>query len=190
VTDYARAHVDALRAALSYLDARLERIERWGSTLGAVLAGGGRLLAAGNGGSAALAEHLTSELLGRYRDERRPLSAIALTADTPACTAIANDYGYETVFDRQVRAHGRRGDVLMLFTTSGRSPNLQTAADAGRACGLAVWGVTGPRPNPLERRCDDVLGVETCATATIQEVHQVVVHLLCAAVDRAIGTES
>jgi D-sedoheptulose 7-phosphate isomerase len=152
-----------------------------------VLQGGGRLLAVGNGGSAAQAQHLTSELVGRYRDDRPPFAAIALHAETSALTALLNDYPPAEVFARQVRAHGRPGDVLVALSTSGRSPNVLAAVDAARDGGLTTWGLTGRPLNPLLERVDDAVAVDTPYTATVQEVHQVVVHLLCAAVDVAAG---
>jgi phosphoheptose isomerase len=182
-----RAHLAALAGPLAELEADLERIDAWGRSLARVLLGGGRLLAAGNGGSAAQAQHLTGELVGRYLDERPPFSALALHAESSAMTAIANDYGSEEVFARQVRAHGRPGDVLVALSTSGTSANVVAAADAGRAGGLTVWALTGPAPNALADRADDAVCVDAPATATIQEVHQVVIHLLCAAVDREVG---
>ena len=148
-----RRHLGGLRATLDGLAGESGRIERWGVDLATRLSRGSRLLAAGNGGSAAEAQHLTAELVGRYRGEREPLSAIALHADTSAITALGNDYGYEEVFARQVRAHGRPGDVLMLLSTSGRSPNLVAAAEAaGRSLGLTVWALTGPGSEPARRR--------------------------------------
>jgi D-sedoheptulose 7-phosphate isomerase len=182
-----RAHVAALVDALAALDADMERIGAWGEQLAGVLGAGGRLLAAGNGGSAAQAQHLTSELVGRYRDERTPFSAISLHAEGSSVTALANDYGYAEVYARQVRAHGRPGDVLIALSTSGRSPNAVAAVAAARQTGLTAWALTGPAPNPLATRADDALCVAATATATVQEVHQVVVHLLCAAVDVAVG---
>jgi D-sedoheptulose 7-phosphate isomerase len=182
-----RAHVAALVDALAALDADMERIGAWGEHLAGVLGAGGRLLAAGNGGSAAQAQHLTSELVGRYRDERTPFSAISLHAEGSSVTALANDYGYAEVYARQVRAHGRPGDVLIALSTSGRSPNAVAAVAAARQTGLTAWALTGPGPNPLATRADDALCVAATATATVQEVHQVVVHLLCAAVDVAVG---
>ena len=110
---------------------------------------GQRLLAAGNGGSAAEAQHLTAELVGRFDGERVPFSAISLHAETSAVTAIANDYGFEELFARQVRAHGRSGDVLMLLSTSGKSPNLLRAAEAAARLNITTWALTGPAPNPL-----------------------------------------
>jgi D-sedoheptulose 7-phosphate isomerase len=182
-----RRHLEALWAPLRHLEDELDRIERWGAHLAAVLSGGGRLLGAGNGGSAAQVQHLTSELVGRYRDERRPFSALALHAETSSLTAIGNDYGPDALFARQVVAHGRPGDVLVLLSTSGRSGNVLAAAEAGAEAGLAVWALTGPAPNPLAVQADDALTVDSPWTATVQEVHQVVIHLLCAAVDVSVG---
>lgn len=182
-----RAHLAALARPLAALEADLDRIEAWGTHLAEVLSGGGRLLAVGNGGSAAHAQHLTSELVGRYGDERRPFSAIGLHTDSSSVTAIANDYGVEAVFARQVRAHGRAGDVLVALSTSGRSPNVLAAVDAAHECGVTAWALTGRAPNDLASRCDDAVVVDAPYTATVQEVHQVVVHLLCASVDVAVG---
>lgn len=182
-----RAHLAALTGALVALEDEVARIDGWGRALARVLAGGGRLLAVGNGGSAAQAQHLTGELVGRYADERAPFSALALHAESSSLTAIANDYGLEEAFARQVRAHGRPGDVFLALSTSGRSPNVLAAAEAAAEGGLAVWALTGRAPNPLADEADDAVCVEADATATVQEVHQVVVHLLCAAVDREVA---
>jgi D-sedoheptulose 7-phosphate isomerase len=151
-----------------------------------VLTGGGRLLVAGNGGSAAQAQHLTAELVGRYRDERVPLSAIALHAETSSLTAIANDYGYDAAFARQVSAHGRRGDVLLGLSTSGHSSNVVAAIETAREVGMTSWVLTGRAPNRMAEAADEAVCVEAETTATVQEVHQVVVHLLCTAVDAAV----
>lgn len=185
-----RAHLAALRRPLDDLEHDLARIEAWGEHLAGVLTGGGRLLAVGNGGSAAQAQHLTSELVGRYRDEREPFSALALHAETSAVTAIVNDYAPEELFARQVRAHGRPGDVLVALSTSGRSPNVLAAVDAARARGMVTWALTGRPRNPLLELADDAVAVDARYTATVQEVHQVVVHLLCAAVDVAVGVSA
>src|SRR5690606_25620855 len=114
----------------------------WGHKLAAVLTGGGRLLACGNGGSAAEAQHLTAELVGRYRADRAPYAAIPLHGDTSTITAIGNDFGPEEVFARQVHAHGRPGDVLICLSTSGTSRNVLAAAAAGRDRGLTTWALT------------------------------------------------
>jgi D-sedoheptulose 7-phosphate isomerase len=182
-----RDHLDALAAALPGLYADSARLERWGRLLALVLSGGGRVLVAGNGGSAAEAQHLTAELVGRYRDDRRPFSAIALCSEPSTLTAIGNDYGAGEVFARQVRAHGRPGDVLIALSTSGRSANVVAAAASAAACGLEAWALTGPAPNPLADACDDALCVEAPHTATVQEIHLVAVHLICAAFDTAIA---
>ncbi|MFI2640927.1 SIS domain-containing protein [Streptomyces sp. NPDC018610] len=179
-------HCDELLVALERFRASAHITQRWGERLAAVLGGGGRLLAAGNGGSAAQAQHLTAELVGRYREDRPPFSAIALHADTSSTTAIANDYGVDEVFARQVRAHGRDGDVLMLLSTSGASANLLSAADAGRAAGMRVWALTGAAPNPLSAGSDETLSVAGASTATVQELHLVAVHMVCAAFDAAV----
>jgi D-sedoheptulose 7-phosphate isomerase len=182
-----RRHIAELDGPLAALSADAPRIELWGRRLVAVLLGGGRLLAAGNGGSASQAAHLTSELVGRYRDDRQPFSAIALCAEASAVTAIGNDYGIEEVFARQVRGHGRPGDVLVALSTSGRSANVLAAVDTANACGMSTWALSGPPGNPLVRRCDDALCVDSPHTATIQEIHLIAIHLLCAAVDEALA---
>jgi D-sedoheptulose 7-phosphate isomerase len=181
-----REHIDALAVALGGLYAEADRLDRWGCRLAQVLGAGGRVLVVGNGGSAAEAQHLTAELVGRYRDDRAPFSALALCTDSSAVTAIGNDYGAAEIFARQVRAHGREGDILVALSTSGRSPNVLAAVDAAEAAGMTSWALTGPRGNPLAERCDDALCVGSPHTATIQEVHLVAVHLLCAAFDQAL----
>jgi D-sedoheptulose 7-phosphate isomerase len=182
-----RRHLDELTAPLAALYRDAPRLERWGRRLSEVLVAGGRLLAAGNGGSAAEAAHLTSELVGRYRDDRPPFSAIALTAEASAVSAIGNDYGIEEVFARQVRAHGRPGDVLVALSTSGRSPNVLAAVDAANDAGLTTWALTGRPGNALAERCHDALCVDSPHTATIQEIHLITIHLVCAAVDEALA---
>jgi D-sedoheptulose 7-phosphate isomerase len=179
-------HLEALNAALYPFSIQAARLVRWGTELATTLGQGGRLLAAGNGGSAAEAQHLVAELVGKLREDRRPLSAIALCAESSGVTAISNDYGFEEVFARQVRAHGRPGDVLLLLSSSGRSGNLLAAADAGRDAGMQVWGFTGPLPNPLAERCAEVLAVPASDQQVVQELQLVAVHLLCEYVDRAL----
>ncbi|MFF8640934.1 SIS domain-containing protein [Streptomyces sp. NPDC015345] len=185
--DAAHLHCRSLEHALRRLRRdSLGRITEWGVRLAAALPAGSRLLAAGNGGSAAQAQHLTAELVGRYRQERPAYSAISLHAETSSVTAIGNDYGFDHVFARQVSAHGRPGDILILLSTSGRSANLITAAVAGRQAGLRVWALTGPGPNPLGEAADERLYVDGETTATVQEAHLVAVHLLCEAFDAAL----
>jgi D-sedoheptulose 7-phosphate isomerase len=180
-------HVAASRAGLDALVAHRGLIVRWAGALHATLTMGGRLLVAGNGGSAALGEHLTAELVGRYRDERRPFSAVALTADTATLTALANDYGYEECFARQITAHARPADIVLLLTTSGRSPNLLRAAEAAHDAGARSWALTGPAPSPLAAVADEVLPVDAPSGAAVQEAQQVAVHALCALFDRCVA---
>jgi D-sedoheptulose 7-phosphate isomerase len=188
--DRLAAHLAALAAPLAALERELVRIEDWGAELARVLVGGGRLLAAGNGGSAAQAQHLTAELVGRYRDDRAPLSALALHADSSSLTAIANDFGPEEAFARQVRAHGRPRDILLALSTSGRSANVLAAVEAAQAGGLTTWALTGPDPNPLAEQADEAVCVEAPTAGTVQDVHQVVLHLLCEAVEAELGARA
>ena len=185
-----RRHLEALAGALAALEADVDRVDAWGRHLAGVLMGGGRLLAAGNGGSAAQAQHLTCELVGRYRDDRAPFSALALHAEGSGFTAISNDYGADKAFARQVQAHGRPGDVLLALSTSGRSPNVLAAVEAAGEGGMTAWALTGRHPNPLAEASHDAICVDAPATATVQEVHLVLVHLLCAAFDCEIGVSS
>ena len=188
-TSTAQAHLDQLEAALAAFRAQAPVADRLGARLAGLLSEGGRLLAAGNGGSAAQAQHLTAELVGRYREDRRPFSAICLSAETSSLTAIVNDYPARELFARQVEAHGRPGDVLVLLSTSGTSANVLEAARRGRQCGLQVWAFTGPVPNPLAAMAHEAVAVEAPFTATVQELHLAALHLLCAAVDRALGVD-
>ncbi|TFV45113.1 SIS domain-containing protein [Blastococcus sp. TF02A_35] len=184
-------HVASLTAALASLNGQLGALDRWGKLVADVLCSEsrGRLLAAGNGGSAAQAQHLTAELVGRYRADRPPFSAICLTAETSSLTAIANDYPADELFARQVEAHGRPGDVLVLLSTSGRSPNAVAAARRARECGITVLAMTGPAPNPLAAVADDAVCIDSPWTATVQECHLVALHLVCAAFDEAVLAE-
>ncbi len=182
-----RDHLQELITAAEGFGPCMDVADRWGVRLASVLTNGGRLLAAGNGGSAAQAQHLTAELVGRYRDDRPPFSAICLSAETSSLTAICNDYPAEELFARQVEAHGRADDVLVLMSTSGTSPNIVEAARRGKKAGLHVWAFTGPRPNPLAEVAHEALSVDARFTATVQELHLVGLHILCAAVDRALG---
>ena len=179
-------HVAALSAALADFGRGVEQAERWGRNLAHRLSGGAKLLAAGNGGSAAQAQHLTGELVGRYCEDRPAFSAICLTAETSTLTALINDYPAAELYARQVEAHGRAGDVLVLMSTSGRSPNVVAAAKRGREQGMEVWAFTGPEPNDLADCAHAVLSVDAPATSTVQELHLVALHVLCAAFDRAL----
>jgi len=143
------------------------------------LRAGRSLLVCGNGGSAAESQHFAAELTGRFRCERRGWPAIALTTDSSALTAIANDYGFEQVFARQVEALGRAGDVLLAISTSGQSQNVVAAARTARARGLDVVALTGPAAGELGTLSDVVIAVAGVSTARVQEVHLAVLHAIC-----------
>ncbi len=137
----------------------------------------------GNGGSAAEAQHLAAEFVVRFARDRGPLPAVALTTDTSILTAAANDYGFTHVFARGVEALGRRGDLLVALTTSGRSPNVLAAIRAARARGMGVLGMTGASGRAFARRCDACLVVPSRVTARVQEIHLLVGHLCCEAAE-------
>ncbi|WP_336208799.1 D-sedoheptulose-7-phosphate isomerase [Nonomuraea sp. LPB2021202275-12-8] len=179
-------HLEKLHAALTRVDDHAVTVRAWGGKLAGVLSAGGRLLACGNGGSAAEAQHLTAELVGRFRADRPPYAAIALHADSSSMTAIANDFGADEVYARQVRAHGRPGDVLVCLSTSGGSANVIAAAHAAHEHGILAWALTGPAPNPLAGICDETVAVPAEETATVQEVHLAMIHMLCDAVEEAL----
>ena len=143
------------------------------------LAAGGQLLIAGNGGSAADAQHIAAELTGRFLRERQPIRAIALHANTSALTAIGNDYGYEQVFARELTAHARPGDVLLAISTSGNSANILCAIEAARQCKVTVIGLTGESGGQMRSTCDLCLCVSSKSTARIQEMHITIGHAIC-----------
>jgi D-sedoheptulose 7-phosphate isomerase len=157
-----------------------------GARIAECLRGGGKVLTFGNGGSAADAQHLAGELVGRFLRDRAALSAIALTTDSSVTTAIANDMGYDSVFRRQVEAHGRPGDVAVGITTSGRSPNVVQALQLARERGLVTLGLTGGGGGRLVGAVDYLIDVPHAQTARIQEVHTMVVHVLCQIVEEAM----
>ena len=147
---------------------------------------GGKVLLCGNGGSASDALHFSAELLCRYEKERQPLAAVALPADTAALTAAGNDYDFSQVFSRQISGLGKRGDVLIVFTTSGQSPNLLEATKAATAAGLSVIALTGRDGGPLSRLLDTTdleLRVPSDSTAHIQEAHAIIIHCICNLID-------
>lgn len=149
---------------------------------------GGKLLFAGNGGSAAQCQHLATELVGRFVLDRAPHAAIALTTDSSFLTACANDYGFVDVFARQVEALGRPGDVLFALSTGGRSPNILKAVEAAGVGGLAIYGLTGSSGTRLAERCDVAIMVPHADPARIQEMHLFLGHLLCGAIEGRLST--
>ena len=147
---------------------------------------GNKLLIAGNGGSAADAQHIAAEIVGRYKKDRPAYAALALTTDTSALTAIGNDYGFEQVFARQVEGLGRRGDVLLALTTSGRSPNILAALKTARQHGLITVGFTGAKGTALGASCDHLLVAPSDDTAVIQQIHMAFAHGICEVIEQTL----
>jgi D-sedoheptulose 7-phosphate isomerase len=191
--------VERERAAKEYLEASARlaaeaaggtlpsETARAGELIAKALSGGGKVLFCGNGGSAADAQHLASELVGRLdrSREREPLAGLALTTDTSALTAVANDYGYEDVFARQVRALGRPGDVLVCLSTSGRSGNVVRAAREARRAGIGIVALVGPEDSPLDELAEVCLHLPGETSGLVQQGHITVGHLLCALAEQA-----
>lgn len=150
---------------------------------------GNKLLIAGNGGSAADAQHIAAEIVGRYKKERPGYAALALTTDTSALTSIANDYGFEQVFARQIEGLGARSDVFLGLTTSGRSPNIIAALRIARERGLVTVGFTGGKGEAMRAHCDHLLIAPSDDTPVIQQIHLVVAHGICDAIETALAAQ-
>jgi D-sedoheptulose 7-phosphate isomerase len=177
---------ESAQLKLEASQALAEPIARAGALLAAALRAGGKVLACGNGGSAADAQHFAAELVNRFEIERAPLAAVALTTDSSTLTSIANDYSYEQVFAKQLRAIGRRGDALLAISTSGNSANVMEAMRAARELGVRVVALTGNgggRMGALLSAEDVHVCVPHKRTARIQEVHLLVLHCLCDGID-------
>ena len=180
----------SLRAKRVFLDENLAALERAVDLVTEALTGARKVLLFGNGGSAADAQHIAAEFVGRFMRERRPLAAIALTTDTSALTAIGNDYGYDEVFARQVRALGATGDVAIALSTSGRSPNVLHAVEACKELGIKTIGLTGGDGGPLAGKVDLSLRVSASRLSPrIQETHILIGHVICELVDRRLFGE-
>ena len=162
-------------------------VQRAAELVADALAGGGQVLFCGNGGSAADAQHLAAELVGRLQLERPAYRAVALTTDTSVLTAVGNDYGYAEVFARQVEGLGRPGDVLVAISTSGRSDNVLRAAASARARGMAVIAFLGPAPSPLDEDADLALHVDGDVAGLVQQGHITIGHALCEWVERRLA---
>jgi len=152
-------------------------------------AGGGKVLAFGNGGSAADAQHLAADLVARFERNRRALAAVALSTDTSVLTAIANDYAYDLVFERQIEALGRRGDVAFGITTSGASRNVVAALDRARQLGLSTVALTGRDGGVAGRLADVHVNVPDASTARVQEVHRTLLHVICLLLEEGLASE-
>jgi D-sedoheptulose 7-phosphate isomerase len=188
-TTYAKKHLadsqDAFRKAAD--DATfLAIIDKISDVITASLKAGGKILICGNGGSAADAQHIAAELVSRYEMERAAMAAIALTTDTSALTAIGNDYGFDHVFERQVLALGKKGDVLIAISTSGKSPNILRALGAAKKIGLVTVGFTGAKGGEMISHCDLVLHSPSENTPVVQQIHITAAHAICGLVERRL----
>ncbi|UVE68115.1 D-sedoheptulose 7-phosphate isomerase [Burkholderia pyrrocinia] len=167
---------------------QLERIEQVAERVTAALRTGNKILLAGNGGSAADAQHIAGEFVSRFNFDRPGLAAFALTVDSSVMTAIGNDYGYEKLFERQIQATGRPGDIFWAYSTSGRSPNILRALDVAKAAGMFSVGFTGNGPGAAEmrQRADISIEIPSASTPKIQEGHLVCGHIICGIVEERI----
>lgn len=175
VTQRMKDHAAVLEATMDLIP----DIEKAGALFKEALASGHKILFCGNGGSAADSQHLAAEIVGRFQKERRPFPALALTVDTSILTAVGNDYGFDTVFARQVRALGEKGDILVGISTSGNSQNVLEAIEAARKKGLTVIGMTACGGGKMKEACDICLSVPAKVTARAQEMHIMIGHILC-----------
>ena len=171
------------RALADQVEQLLPRLRDVGRRLIEIYRGDGRLFTFGNGGSAADAQHLAAELVGRYKRDRRPLPALALSVDPSVVTCIANDFAFDDLFARQVRAFVRQGDVVVGFSTSGRSPNVVAGLEAARSLGAVTILFGGGDGGPAAERADLALVVPSTSTARVQEMHVLLLHLILDAVD-------
>lgn len=183
-----RAALSEHVAVMASISESADELSAASAELVACVAGGSKILVCGNGGSAADAQHLAAELVGRFLRERRPLPAIALTVNTSVLTAVANDYQFADVFRRQVEALGHPGDVLVAISTSGDSPNVLRAAECARSKGMKCIGILGHDGGRLAPLCDVALIVRASHVARIQEAHEWIIHVLCELVENSIAT--
>lgn len=182
ILSYFHQSRDALQAAIDDKHF-LKTVASIADCITNALAAGGKVLLAGNGGSAADAQHIAGELMCRLYYDRAPIAAVALTPDSSIMTAIGNDYGYEHVFERQVLGLGRPGDILIAISTSGRSPNILHAIDAARGIGVTTIGFTGRMGGEMPARCDLCLRVPSDSTPLIQQIHITAAHIICGEVE-------
>jgi D-sedoheptulose 7-phosphate isomerase len=185
ITDYLVRSRDVLQAAIEE-PSFCRAIEDIAKIVANALRDGGKLLLAGNGGSAGDAQHIAGELLSRFHYDRAPAAAIALTTDSSVLTAVANDYGYDRVFERQILGLGRPGDVLIAISTSGRSPNILRAIAAAREKRLTVLGLTGKTGGEMASLCDVCLYAPSDSTPLIQQIHITAGHIICGLVEQCL----
>ena len=185
VRDYLRQSA-ATMAAFADDPAAQDILHTMAAAVTASMRAGNKLMVAGNGGSAADAQHIAGEFISRLMFDHAPLPALALTTDTSALTATGNDYGYDHVFERQVLGLGRPGDVFLAISTSGNSPNVVRALEAARARGITTLGFSGGNGGAMAMLCDHVLRAPSAWTPVIQQIHITAAHILCALVERAM----
>jgi D-sedoheptulose 7-phosphate isomerase len=181
---------ESLRVKTQFFQENKERIAQTADAIARSLRVGRKMLLFGNGGSAADAQHLAAEMAGRLEPNRPPLAAISLAADISLLTAVGNDYGYEEVFARQIRALGQPGDTAIGISTSGNSPNVLRALDAAKAQGLFTVGFTGETGGQMQDRADVLFRVPCRRTSRIQETHILLGHILCELIDRQLFPEA
>lgn len=187
--DYIAGQIQETQRVMSAMLADEALLARVAAAAGACIASlnnGGKILLAGNGGSAADAQHIAGEFVSRFAFDRLGLPAIALTTDSSILTAIGNDYGYEKLFARQMQAHAQKGDVFIAYSTSGKSPNVIAALQEARQRAVVCIGMAGNRGGPMKELCDFYLDVPSSETPKIQEGHAVLGHILCGLVERAL----
>lgn len=187
--NYITAQIQETQRVMSTMladETLLARVEAAAEACIHALKRGNKVLLAGNGGSAADAQHIAGEFVSRFAFDRPGLPAIALTTDTSIMTAIGNDYGYDKLFARQVQAHAQKGDILIAYSTSGKSTNVVAALQEGKNRGVVCIGMTGNRVGPMKELCDHYLDVPSADTPKIQEGHAVLGHILCGLVERAL----
>lgn len=187
--NYIMAQIQETQGVMSAMladDALLARVKAAAEACIASLKNNGKILLAGNGGSAADAQHIAGEFVSRFAFDRPGLPAIALTTDTSILTAIGNDYGYDKLFARQVQSHAQKGDVFIAYTTSGKSANIIAALHEAKRRGVICIGMTGNRGGPMQELCDYYVDVPSAETPKIQEGHAVLGHILCGLVERAL----
>jgi D-sedoheptulose 7-phosphate isomerase len=182
-----REQIDELRDALAAFSPQAGDVDAVATLVADALLAGRTLFTCGNGGSAADAMHLAEELVGRYRSNRRPLAAICLNADVGAITCIANDFGYEVVFARQLEGLARQGDVLVAFSTSGGSPSILKALEAARQRGVAAVALLGKGGGAARELADHAIVVPSANSARIQEIHGLILHAICEEVEGRFG---
>jgi D-sedoheptulose 7-phosphate isomerase len=181
-----KAFEESAEVKRRFVKEHADRIEQVAQLIARALRDGHKLLLFGNGGSATDASHLAAEFVGRYHKDRRPLPALALGADLAALTCIANDYAYDEIFARQVKAHGQKGDIAIAISTSGNSPNVLKGAEVARAIGLTTIGWTGGKGGMLVGVVDHCFIVPSTVTARIQESHITLGHVLCELIEEEL----